>query len=98
MTKVAIGVPIPSNVPSDFIRNLIDLISYTKKIPDIELSYLDREGVSTAKNRNFILQRAIEIGVDYIVWLDADMLYPHDMIVKYLAQSFDIIGCEYFKR
>jgi len=98
MPNIVIGVPIPQNVPSDFVRNLIDLISYSKRIPDIEIHYLDREGVSTAKNRNFILQKAIELKADYILWLDADMLYPHDMIEKYLAQSFDIIGCEYFKR
>ena len=46
-----------------------------------------------------MLQTAIKKGdIDYIMWLDDDMLYPHDIIIRYLENDPEIIGCLYFKR
>lgn len=98
--KIAICVPMPVHVPHAFIRSLIEIISYTKQnLPELtELSYLDQTGVRTDRNRNVMIQKALEAGMDYILWLDADMVYPADIVCKYMEHKFDVIGCIYFKR
>lgn len=97
--KLAIGVPIPQYINSSFLQNIIGIITHTMSLPGIdEVHYIDKGGVRTDKNRNVILKNAIDLGVDAILWLDADMLYPHDIVEKYLEHEFDVMGCLYFKR
>lgn len=98
MVKIAIGCPSPDKVPAEFIHNLLGIMSYTKAHSDYELHYVYKTGVRTDRNRNIILEQAIKNGMDYILWLDTDMLYPHDIIIKYMEKEFDIMGCLYFKR
>jgi glycosyltransferase involved in cell wall biosynthesis len=75
-------------------------VSHTKdKVSDLEsLGFIHAHGVRTDKNRNVILKQALEMGADYILWLDADMVFPHDIIVKFLETPVDVVGCLYFKR
>lgn len=99
--KIAIGIPTPSHVPAPFVETLVGILTKT-------IQYLDREkdemflfmqeGVRTDKNRNIILKNALDIGCDYILWLDTDLLVSHDIIIKYLQNPFDIVGCIYYKR
>lgn len=100
LMKILIAVPLPESVSNSFYSNLIEIISYTKKhLPGLEeLSYSTKSGVRTDKNRNVLIDEALENNYDYILWLDADMVYPVDIIVKYFQQPFKIIGCVYFKR
>lgn len=100
--KILIGVPMPDMIPPDFVGNLTGLMAYTRNhLPNLErLDFMYKTGVRTDRNRNVILHEAIQSGVDfdYVLWLDADMLYPHDLICKYLEHDFDVMGCLYFKR
>lgn len=105
MIKIGIGIPSPDVVHPDFaLDNLTKLISYTKKnLPDVELSLRYQRGVRTDRNRNIILIDFIEEKVDYVLWLDADMIYPSDIIERYLDikkhnTEPSVIGCLYFKR
>ena len=99
--KIAIAVPMPDHVSDSFTKNLIQIITYTRSnVPDLEeLVYINQKGVRTDKNRNVMIKECMEYGFDYILWLDADMVFPHDIIVSYLeARPFDVMGCVYFKR
>lgn len=100
LMKILIAVPLPESVSNSFYSNLIELISYTKKhLKGLEeLSYSTKSGVRTDKNRNVLIDEALQYDYDYVLWLDADMVYPVDMIVKYFDHKFKIIGCVYFKR
>lgn len=90
----------PDMIPPDFVGNLLGIMAYTRNhLPNLEqLDYAYKTGVRTDRNRNVILEQALTQDFDYILWLDADMLYPHDIICKYLERDFDIMGCLYFKR
>lgn len=99
--NVVIGMPSPDLVPASFaLQNLPGIISYTKKHrPDITLNVMYKTGVRTDRNRNDILAQCLDAGnIDYILWLDVDMLYPLEIICTYLQAEFDIMGCLYFKR
>lgn len=94
-----IGIPAQDTVPTLFLLNLIQVISYTRKNVKCELSVSAKSGVRTDRNRNVILKQAIERGFDYVLWFDTDMIYPVDIIKQYLrVKKFDVIGCLYFKR
>lgn len=97
--NIAIGLPTPEFVSAHFaFENLPAIISNIKSLG--HNAFLScQDGVRTDKNRNTLLQRFIEMGnIDYVLWLDVDMLYPPDMVTKYLEHDFDVIGCLYFKR
>lgn len=97
--NIAIGVPLPTHVPTDFIRNLVNIITTTMKLPYVKsVMYMDKGGVRTDKNRNIIIKGALEAEMDYILWLDADMIYPNNIVDLYMQHNFDIIGCPYYKR
>lgn len=100
LMKILIAVPLPESVSNSFYSNLIEIISYTKKnLKGLkDLSYSTKSGVRTDKNRNVLIDEALQGGYDYVLWLDADMVYPVDIIVKYFEHKFKIIGCVYFKR
>lgn len=101
-----LGIPTPEYIHNEFaLGNIPDIVSYTRsKFPDWKITIAHRDGVRTDANRNHILQKAIEDGtVDYILWLDADMLYPANILERYFEslnfdESLDVIGCLYFKR
>ena len=98
--KVAIGIPTPEYVHVDFaLKNLPQIIFYTKsKFPDIELFIMDKGGVRTDSNRNSILKECLDEGVEAILWLDSDMVYPINILEKYINADVDIVGSLYFKR
>lgn len=103
--RIGIGIPCPDAVHPDFaIHTLTNIISYTKKkLPDVELFIRYQQGVRTDRNRNIILTEFIEQEMDYVLWLDADMVFPPDIIERYLELEklhgeMSVIGCLYFKR
>lgn len=104
---ILIGIPTPEYSQADFaLGNLQDILSYThQQFPDWKITTAYKYGTRTDANRNAILKQALDDGtVDYILWLDADMLYPAQIIERYfdvvndLKLSIDVIGCLYFKR
>lgn len=102
MCNIGIGIPTPDVVNSNFaLGNLTALMSYTREhLKDLgTMTVCYQAGVRTDRNRNIILDKFIAAGnIDYVLWLDADMIYPPDMICKYLEGDFDVMGCLYFKR
>lgn len=99
--RILFAVPTPESLSPLFaLKSLPKLISYSEHKLGVEISLAYEQGVRTDKNRNTILYHALNDpkGYDYILWLDADMVYPHDMLEKFLSADKDIIGCLYFRR
>ena len=92
--KVGIGIPCPDRVHPDFMMNLVDIVKHTKQ----ETIVRKETGVRTDRNRNELLQQFIKDQVQYILWLDADMIYPNNIVETYLKAKADVIGCLYFRR
>lgn len=98
--KVLIGMPTANEVDAEFAcANLPGIVAYTiKHCPDIDLKCMYKCGVRTDSNRNYILSEALKAGIDYILWLDTDMLYPLNIVEKLLEADKDVIGTIYYKR
>lgn len=99
---ILVLIPVPDRVDPLFsLDSLPQLLEYTKKhIRGVEFHIKSQTGVRTDRNRNSMLYKAINEGInfDYILHLDADQIYPKDMIVKYLENPQDIVGCMYYNR
>lgn len=99
--NILIGIPSCGTVNPKFAYDSLPaIIAYTRDtLPNVKLFLDYQTGVMTAKNRNLIVQNALNRNdIDYILWLDEDMIYPMNIISKYLEHKPEIIGCLYFRR
>ena len=80
--KILIAVPSHDYVHADFTRSLM------------ELDRPDGTGFALITNtliynaRNLIADNAIRYGFDRVLWLDADMTFPHDTLIR-LSEDMD---------
>jgi len=93
-----IGIPSPDTLSPEFaLGNLPQIMSNAKK-KGYKVSLLYKRGVRTDSNRNYILNEFLKTDVTHILWLDADMIYPVDIIDKLVSVDVDVIGSFYYKR
>lgn len=107
--KLMIGVPATwESLPTDFV------ISYTGLFRPQHVTELKAEGVETFQQafgrafpldycRNMIVRNAIAAGMDALIFLDADMIFPNDTLVRLVRQfkahpNAGIISGLYFKK
>ncbi len=55
-------------------------------------------GTLISSARNDLTAGALEQGVDYMLWVDADMRFPRDALVRLLSHSKAIVGVNYSNR
>ncbi len=55
-------------------------------------------GQSPARNRNLMIQQAIEYDCTHILFIDDDVAFPPDMLIKLLAHDKDIVSGLYYMR
>lgn len=103
--KIGIAIPCSQQIPPDFaLGNFSSILQYTKsKFPKSTVFIKHQLGVRTDANRNMMVKDLLENHhVDFILHLDADMVYPPDIIERFLEanelEKIDVIGCYYFKR
>jgi len=46
-------------------------------------------------SRNLIVEHALEIGYDYILWVDSDMILPKNTLLRLLSHDKDIVSGVY---
>lgn len=96
-TKVVIGVPVADN---DAMRALTAqaiggaIIGADGLVVDMVL----RRSCDIVSNRTWLVRYAIEQGATHLLFVDADMLFPSDLIPKLLAHKKEIVGVKYKKR
>lgn len=95
--KVVIGVPVADN---DAMRALTAqaiggaIIGADGLVVDMVL----RRSCDIVSNRTWLVRYAIEQGATHLLFVDADMLFPSDLIPKLLAHKKEIVGIKYKKR
>jgi hypothetical protein len=48
-----------------------------------------------AANRNRLADRALEWGADFILWADADHVFPDHALIRLFSLNLPIVGCNY---
>jgi hypothetical protein len=99
--KGAICVPAHGDWAGKFGQSLVALATYchAQFPPETDDFALFYEGGSVLPAvRNSLAQRALEYGADWILWIDSDMVFPHDALHRLLAHQVSIVGCNYPRR
>ena len=96
MTKVMIAMPVYGTMPVKTVSSLIGLICHY--IDNVSVSVQFQVDSLIYSARNDLSQKAIDGGYDYILWIDADMIFPADALERMLKHDVDIVTGLYFQR
>lgn len=94
--KTLIAVPCMDSVPAQFAQSLAMLQK------EGECAIVFEIGSLVYTSRNKIGSKAIELGADYVFWLDSDMTFAPDTLVNMMKtlreKKLDILSGLYFRR
>ena len=89
-----VAVPCMDQVPAPFAQSL----SMLEKVDNVAVSF--NVGSLVYTSRNELAKRAIQMGADYVFWLDSDMMFEPDILKRLFENKDkgDIISGLYFRR
>lgn len=93
--KVAICFPSSDMVHADFALALAGLCSAAHPI---DTPIVNNKSSIVAIARNNGVERAQELGADFLLFLDSDMVFPRTTLHRLLLSRKDIVGATYAKR
>lgn len=93
--KITIGVPNSSEyLHRQFVQSLMSL-QYPNNV-QIDFNMIFGNQIPFARNR--IVQDALENKSDYVLFIDADMIFPSDLLIRLLNHNLDIVNALAFRR
>ncbi len=66
--------------------------------PHVSLLPINIRTQDTAEARNQMTAAALEEGCDWFLWIDADMTFPPDGLLRLLRHDVDAVGADYRRR
>lgn len=98
--KIAIALPTHDMVPARFMFDLANLVAYTtaKFQHGEEFGINMIAGTYVHSARQKLLAMLLVQGVTDILWLDSDMSFPRDALLRLLNHRQDVVGINYAKR
>ena len=101
--KIAICVPHYGPLPARFVASLSALIAETAGMtvtyngaivrPKVATLLEDVAGIELKRTR--LALRALQMGADYIQWIDSDQTFPPDATIRLAKHDMPIVGCNY---
>lgn len=79
--KILIAIPCMDIIPVPFVESLMSL----QHPENAEVQVRFHKGSLVYDSRNLLALHAIKEGFDYVLWLDSDMVVPHNTLIQLLA-------------
>jgi hypothetical protein len=95
--KLSILVPTRDMVHSHFAYSLSQLVKTTTEAGIDTYLYFDSSTI-LLNQREKLIEEAIKVESDYVLWLDSDMMFPSNVVLRLLSHNKDIVACNYMKR
>jgi len=95
LPMVAICFASDDTVRADFALSLAGLCNST---PPLETPIVNVKSSIIAIARNNGVARAQELGADFLLFLDSDMVFPRSTLLRLIAHGRDIVGATYLRR
>ncbi len=93
--KITVGVPSATEyIHRKFMESFMNL----QYPAGVQVQYAMVYGVQLPFARNHIIEDALKNNSDYLLWIDADMIFTSDLLVKLLLHNKDIINALAFRR
>lgn len=104
--KVALCIPAHRQVEAKWTKCLTDMVAFSSRAViehDGEPAQIDFETIVVSssllpESRNRLVVEAINWEADYMLWLDADHVFPIDALLKLMSRSKLVVGCNYARR
>ena len=94
--KTLIAIPCMDSVPSQFAQSLAML----QKVDECAIAF--QIGSLIYTSRNELAKKSVEMGADYVFWLDSDMTFKSDVLIQMFKtlkeNDLDILTGLYFRR
>lgn len=85
-------------VPTSIHARRADFYDYLNRLQKPDCFILNPHGSSPAFSRNRIIECAIEQDCSHVLFIDDDMAFPADMLIRLLAHDKDVVtGLYYYK-
>lgn len=95
--KVAIGVPSGDMIHADFAMSLVNLCLKSYQA-GIHAAVINTKSSIVEIGRSEIVAAAKQIDADKLLFLDSDMTFPPDLLIRLLAREKPVIGCDAVRR
>ena len=98
MSKILIAIPCMDQVPAPFAQSL----AMIRKPDNDQVACAFQMGSLIYTSRNNLALQAMQLEMDYVLWLDSDMVFPQNLLVD-MKQTMDEKGLDflsglYFRR
>jgi hypothetical protein len=104
--KIALCIPAHRQTESKFTQALTDMVIHTcqstiifdgeQVTPELKLFIVSSSLLPESRNR--LVAEAINWEADYMLWMDADHVFPCDALLRLLGRSKLVVGCNYARR
>jgi hypothetical protein len=99
--KIAICIPRYGDTKGDFTISLGRMLVHTLSAagaarPEIEIFSVSSSDLPGSRNQ--LLQRAVAWQARYLLWLDADHIFPAQALLRLLSHRLPVVGCNYSRR
>lgn len=96
--KVAIAIPYYRSVEGPTLLSCMDLAAHSAA--HCGMLPIGTSGCYVEDNRNGSVEYALATGIpfDWLLWIDGDMQFPGDTLVRLMAHDKDIVGANYRQR
>lgn len=92
MPSILICVPTYAKMDAPFVQSVLSL----ERPCTCGIQFITDTLIAEARNR--FAKEAIEGGYDYVFFMDSDMTFPTDALVKLYEDNVDVVSGLYFKR
>ena len=97
--KILIGMCTGGQVQAQTVASLIGALDQLKKYAgNLEYKVSIQIGGDKAQNMNRLARETVEGKFEYLMSIDADMVFPADGIIKLIENDKDIVGANYAVR
>jgi hypothetical protein len=104
--KIALCIPAHRQTESKFTQALTDMVIHTcgatiqvdgeKVKPELKLFIVSSSLLTESRNR--LVAEAIHWEADFMLWMDADHVFPCDALIRLLNANKLVVGCNYARR
>lgn len=97
--KVAIGIPYYRAVEGPTLLSCMHLSALSADMK-VAMLPIGTSGCYVEDNRNGCVEYALNTGIDFthFLWIDGDMIFPGDALLRLLSHDKDIVGANYRTR
>lgn len=97
--KIVICVPSGDEVKTAFARSLMNLVAYTAmNRPQWGIAVNFGHGSVLPQLRQMLADEALADEATHVLWLDSDMSFPADALIRLMEHDVPVVGCDYPRR